>query len=232
MVLLGSLLVFLMWFGGKAPARSCDHSLRPCGGGWGWVKSLPMEAGIFSSGCIAVTGEFHWRQVGLARETQGRAGVSAEFWRAAYGASVSVGLKAGVESLGPERKCCPPLVWLGLRGFWVRIPDDLESNGMMWGGGGELSLKKRSDQQFLEGIVDLAEVRVTSSGLGSVVPTQIHLGSARWGSLVYSLPQTVLWGKNRERGAFGGCARHVSSEPGLSFFFLCLSKLWLIYLFI
>lgn len=76
-----------------------------------------MEADIFSSGCIAVTGEFHWRQVGLARETQGRAGVSPEFWRAAYGASMSVGLKAGVESLGPERKCCPPLVWLGLRGF-------------------------------------------------------------------------------------------------------------------
>lgn len=58
----------------------------------------------------------------------------------------------------------------------MRIPDDLESNGMMWG---ELSLKKRSDQQFLEGIVDLAEVRVISSGLGSVVPMQIHLGSAR-----------------------------------------------------
>ena len=125
MVLLGSLLVFLMWFSGKAPGRSCDHSLRPCGSGWGWVKNLPMEGGIFYSGCIAVAGEFYWRQVGLARETQGRVGVPAEFRRVACGASVSVGLKAGVESSGPKRKCCLPLVWLGLNGFWVTIPDDL-----------------------------------------------------------------------------------------------------------
>lgn len=39
----------------------------------------------------------------------------------------------------------------------------------------------------------LAEVRVISSGLGRVVPTQIHLGSACGGSLVYHLPQMVLW---------------------------------------
>lgn len=39
----------------------------------------------------------------------------------------------------------------------------------------------------------LAEVWVISSGLGRVVPTQIHLGSACGGSLVYRLPQMVLW---------------------------------------
>lgn len=38
--------------------------------------------------------------------------------------------------------------------------------------------EENSDQQFLEEIVDLAKVRVISSGLDSVVPTQIHLGSA------------------------------------------------------
>lgn len=38
--------------------------------------------------------------------------------------------------------------------------------------------EENSGQQFLEGIVDLAKVWVTSSGLGSVVPMQI-LGSAR-----------------------------------------------------
>lgn len=39
MVHFGSLLVFLMWFRGKAPGRSCDRSLRRCGSWWGWVKT-------------------------------------------------------------------------------------------------------------------------------------------------------------------------------------------------
>lgn len=76
--------------------------------------------------------------------------------------------------------------------------------------------EENNDQQFLEGVVDLAKVPVISSGLGSAVPAQIHLGSACRGPLVYSPPQSVLWGRNRELGATEAVPG--ASPPGLDFF--------------
>lgn len=89
-----------------------------------------------------------------------------------------------------------------------------------WGQDGGTIHEENSDQQFLEEIVDLAEVWVISSGLGSVVPTQIHLGSACGGSLVYHLPQMVLWWEENRgeenRGEGWGPARHGSTVARLS----------------
>lgn len=62
--------------------------------------------------------------------------------------------------------------------------------------------------------MDLAKFRVISSGLGSVVPTQI-LGSARGGSLVYHPPQTVLWWRKNGVRRHGDGAKHVSAVAGL-----------------
>lgn len=99
-------------------------------------------------------------------------------------------------------KCCLPWGWLVLPGFWVRVQYNLRVRGCDVGG---TVPEESSGQQFLEGIVDLAEVRVISSGLGSAVPAQI-LGSVRWGSLVYHLPQAVLWwSKNRSEAPWGLC---------------------------
>lgn len=67
-------------------------------------------------------------------------------------------------------KCCHPLGWLGLhKSSVIRVGEDDV---------GGTAPEENGNQQFLGGIVDLAEIRVISSGLDSAVPAEI-LGSAR-----------------------------------------------------
>lgn len=184
-----------------------------------------MEADIFSSGCIAVAGEFHWDKGKLARETQGGQESLQSSGERAYGASMSWAWRLGWNLW--DQKGSAVLPWCGLTtGF-------LEENSRLrvqWDDVGELSLKKEADQQFLEGIVDLAEVWVTSSGLGSVVPMQLILAQSTLRTLVYSLPQTVLWGRIGSEAPLGLCQGTPPVSLGF-FFFFCLSKQF-IYLFI
>lgn len=78
-----------------------------------------------------------------------------------------MGLWAGVESLGPDGEM---LSSLGLaRTTWFLSESSVQGDTV--GGDTVFVPEENSNQQFLKGIVDLAEVRVISSGLDSVVPT-------------------------------------------------------------
>ena len=69
-----------------------------------------------------------------------------------------------MESLGPDGEM---LSSLGLaRTTWFLSESSVQGDTV----GGAVP-EENSNQQFLKGIVDLAEVRVISSGLDSVVPT-------------------------------------------------------------
>lgn len=115
----------------------------------------------------------------------------------------------GWSGIGPDREV---LSSLGVaRTAWLHKSSVIRVGGDDVGG---TAPEENGNQQFLGGIVDLAEIRVISSGLDSAVPAEI-LGSARWASLVYHPPQTACGRGRAGARRRGDCARCVCAVAGL-----------------
>lgn len=173
-----------------------------------WWHVVAGEAGLrfcfgttylFSSCHISVAGKSLLETNEIGQVDPRRVAVHAEFWRATCGASASAGRKAGLESLGPDRGVLPSLgvagtTWLlSESSIWLRVREDDV---------GQLSPKKTVVSSFWMGL--WIWQRFGWSHQAWVVWYQHKSTLAPHAEdLVYSLPQTLLWGKNRERGAWG-----------------------------
>ena len=92
-----------------------------------------LEQRIFSSCHISVAGTSLLETNEVGQVDPRRVAVHTEFWRATCGTSVSVGLKAGLESLGPDRGVLSSLGVAGTTWLLSESSYDLESERMMWG---------------------------------------------------------------------------------------------------